>query len=125
MEMIPNSYTTGQTDRRPWGTWKVLDVMPHVVVKKLVIDPGRRISLQRHRFRSERWIVVDGVACVQKDGEVIHLNPGEGVFLPQGCMHRLANDSSEPATIIEIQFGELLSEDDIERFNDDYGRVEQ
>lgn len=123
MEMTPSSYTVGDADVRPWGSWKVLDVMPAIVVKKLIVSPGKRISLQRHRFRSERWIVVDGVATVRKDDRVLHLNPGEGVFLPQGCLHRLGNETDQPVMLIEIQFGSPLSEDDIERFNDDYGRA--
>jgi len=123
MEMTPCSYEAGQSDVRPWGSWKVLDVMPGIVVKKLVVEPGKRISLQRHRYRTERWIVVAGVATVRKDDATMHLAPGEGVLLPQGCLHRLGNETDSPAILIELQFGAPLSEDDIERFTDDYGRA--
>ncbi len=120
--MKPNTYQIGDTDQRPWGTWLVLDIMPTAVVKKLIVAPGKRISLQRHRHRSERWIVVEGVATVQKEDEQFTLHPGQCAFLPQMCKHRLSNETDTPATLIEIQYGQFLSEDDIERFNDDYGR---
>ena len=121
--MNPQNYKAGQFDERPWGRWLVMDVMSRSVVKKLTVDPGKRISLQRHRYRSERWMVVDGTAAVQCDGQLYHIGPGEQIFLPKGCLHRLGNDTEKPVTVIEIQFGEVLSEDDIERFTDDYGRV--
>lgn len=95
---------------------------PQLVVKKLTVNPGRRISLQRHRFRSERWILMEGVATVQRDRETSLLRPGDGVMIPQNCLHRLSNDTDAPITVLEVQFGELLSEDDIERFDDDFGR---
>ena len=120
--MKSETYHIGEADERPWGTWQVLDIMPKAVVKKIVVEPGCRISLQRHRFRSERWIVVEGAATVQKDDEVFTLHPGQCAFLPQMCKHRLSNEGTVPATLIEIQYGEMLSEEDIERFNDDYGR---
>lgn len=122
--MIPARYNIGDSEGRPWGRWAVLDITPQLVVKKLIVEAGKRISLQRHKFRSERWIVTQGTATVQKDEETIWLHPGEGVLIPQNCLHRLANDSSEPVTLLEIQYGELLSEDDIERFDDDFGRTE-
>lgn len=122
--MIPVHYSIGEEDGRPWGRWIVLDITPHLVVKKLVVDPGKRISLQRHKYRSERWIVMSGKASVQKDDERMQLQPGEGVLIPHNCLHRLANESSAPVTVLEIQYGELLSEDDIERFDDDFGRTE-
>lgn len=122
--MIPIQYSVGAAEERPWGRWVVLDITPQLVVKKLTVDVGKRISLQRHKYRSERWIVMQGVAVVQKDGESIQLYPGDGTLIPRNCLHRLANDSSEPVTLLEIQFGELLSEDDIERFDDDFGRTE-
>lgn len=120
--MNPETYQIGDKDSRPWGTWHVLDIMPKAVVKKIVVVPGGRLSLQRHRFRSERWIVVEGVATVQKDDELFTLHPGQCAYLPQMSKHRLTNESDAPTTIIEIQYGEQLSEDDIERFDDDYGR---
>ncbi len=123
-DMKPCAYFVGQEDdSRPWGRWKVLDVMPGIVVKKLVVQPGKRISLQRHKFRSERWVVVEGTATVRLDDKVMRLSPPEGVFLPQGRLHRLGNETNSPVTLIEIQFGNPLSEDDIERITDDFDRA--
>lgn len=121
-ELPPMTYKAGDTDTRPWGSWLVMDAMPRSVVKKLTILPGNRLSLQRHRHRSELWTVVDGSAYVQCDNQYFALRAGEQIFLPKGCMHRLSNVSDAPVTVIEIQFGNILSEEDIERFNDDYGR---
>lgn len=122
--ITPTSYSIGDADTRPWGRWVVLDRTSHLIVKKLTVEPGRRISLQRHHFRSERWILMEGEAVVQRDSEVSLLRPGDGVLIPQNCLHRLANDTEAPISVLEIQFGEVLSEDDIERFDDDFGRHE-
>lgn len=102
----------------------VLDRTPQLVVKKLTVSPGKRISLQRHTCRAERWLVMEGEATVQRENELMVLQPGDGVLIPQNCKHRLSNESAHPITVLEIQFGELLSEDDIERFEDDFGRHE-
>ena len=118
----PMTYSAGDCDTRPWGSWLVMDSMPRSVVKKLTILPGQRLSLQSHRHRSELWTVVEGIAAVQCDDNHYKLHPGEQVFLPKGCRHRLANTSDAPVTVIEIQFGNILSEEDIERYSDDYGR---
>ena len=118
----PMTYSAGDCDTRPWGSWLVMDSMPRSVVKKLTILPGQRLSLQSHRHRSELWTVVEGIAAVQCDDNHYKLHPGEQVFLPKGCRHRLANTSEAPVTVIEIQFGNILSEEDIERYSDDYGR---
>ena len=112
--MIPIAYKIGDTDTRPWGRWVVLDMTPQLVVKKLVVEPGKRISLQRHRYRSERWIVMQGEAVVQRGEEQVRLAPGDGVLIPQNVRHRLTNESDQEVMLLEIQFGELLSEDDIE-----------
>lgn len=122
--MIPIKYKVGDSDKRPWGSWVVLDLTPHLVVKKLIISPGKRISLQCHKFRAERWIMMEGEALVQKGDDVFGIKPGDGVLIPRNTLHRLANESNEPIKLLEIQFGELLSEDDILRYEDDYGRKE-
>lgn len=123
-QMIPATYHIGDSDSRPWGRWVVLDKAPQLVVKKLTVDAGKRISLQRHRFRSERWIVMEGEAVVQRDEALVVLRAGDGIMIPQNCLHRLTNESSSAITVLEVQFGEILSEDDIERFDDDFGRHE-
>ncbi len=116
------TYHVGETGECPWGNWQVLDLQSHVVVKKLTVQPGGRISLQRHEHRSERWVVAEGVATVRCDDVVTHLKVGQSVFIPCGSLHRLSNEKDIPLSIIEIQIGDYLSEDDIERFCDDYGR---
>ena len=118
------TYHVGEKGTRPWGEWQVLDLQSHVVVKKLLVFPGGRISLQRHKYRTERWIVTEGVATVLCDNNLLHLNVGESMMIPCGCMHRLSNQGTKPLALIEVQIGDYLSEDDIERFNDDYGRVD-
>lgn len=116
-------YAIGQKDSRPWGSWEVLSVMPTSVVKKLMVLPGKRTSLQRHFHRAECWVVVEGVATVSKDGEDFQLEPGNVAFLPENCLHRLENKTQSPVHLIEIQLGDSLREDDIERITDDYGRA--
>lgn len=115
----------GDKDSRPWGCWEVLVVSPRLVVKKMTVNAGERLSLQRHHFRSERWIMLEGKALVQRENEQMMLCPGDGVMIPCLSSHRLSNESDKPVTVLEIQFGDLLSEDDIERFEDDYGRHEE
>lgn len=122
--MNVNTYKPGDRDERPWGNWLVYDVLPHAVVKKIEILPGKRISLQRHQHRSERWIVVEGVASVTRDNEHLTVRAGESVMIPRESIHRLANNGSEFLLVIEIQYGDYLSEEDIERFTDDYGRAD-
>ena len=119
------TYHVGEMGTRPWGEWQVLDLQSHVVVKKLLVYPGGRISLQRHQHRTERWIVTEGVATVLCDKNLMHLNVGESIMIPCGSLHRLSNQGTAPLALIEVQIGNYLSEDDIERFNDDYGRLEE
>lgn len=123
--MKPNTYKVGDHEDRPWGSWIVMDVMPRAVVKKITLIPGARISLQRHKFRSERWIVVEGTASIRQGMQLKKLCAGESAYLPKLCLHRLANEEDQPLVLIEVQFGEILSEDDIERFDDDYGREDE
>lgn len=118
------TYHVGEKGTRPWGEWQVLDLQSHVVVKKLLVYPGGRLSLQRHQHRTERWIVTEGVATVLCDKNLMHLNVGESIMIPCGSLHRLSNRGTAPVALIEVQIGDYLSEDDIERFNDDYGRTD-
>lgn len=117
------TYNVGEKGVRPWGEWQVLDMQPHVVVKRLLLRPGGRISLQRHQHRTERWIVTAGVATVVCDNNLMHLNVGESIMIPSGSIHRLSNNGTAPLALIEVQIGNYLSEEDIERFSDDYGRI--
>lgn len=108
--------------QRPWGSYKILAKEGHFNSKKLTVLPGAELSLQRHKRRAEHWVVVQGVATVTKDGEVFELKKNESTFLPMGTTHRLQNKSDEVLQIIEVQTGDYFGEDDIERFEDTYGR---
>lgn len=116
-------YAVGQHDTRPWGEWLVIDVGPGFVVKRITVRPGQRLSLQRHRYRDERWVVVAGTAQVTLDGTVFALGPGEATHVVRSVAHRVENRGSDDVVFIEVQTGPALSEDDIERLDDDYGRT--
>jgi len=107
---------------RPWGSFETLEEGPNFKVKHIHINPGKSISLQRHQRRSEHWVVVQGKAIVQKDNQEFELNQNESTFIHKNQTHRLSNQSNEILQIIEVQSGEYLGEDDIERLEDNYGR---
>ncbi len=108
---------------RPWGRYRLLRELPNQWVKELEMPSGHRLSLQRHAHRSEHWRVLEGVATVLCDDKEHRLSAGESILIPAGALHRLANKEASLLRIIEVQIGEHLSEDDIERFEDDYGRA--
>lgn len=112
-----------ETGERPWGTYTVLDENSNYKIKRIVVNPGERLSLQMHHHRSEHWIVVSGTAKVTCGDKVNIVNINESTFIPIGTNHRLENPGVIPLTIIEVQSGEYLGEDDIVRFQDDYNRV--
>jgi len=107
----------------PWGYWEVLLDEPDYKVKRIRVDPGRRLSYQRHKKRREHWVVAAGNPTVTLEGVDTDLAPGQAVDIPEGAAHRLANRGETAAVIIEVQLGEYLGEDDIERIEDDYGRA--
>lgn len=107
---------------RPWGSYRGIDLGGRFQVKRITVKPGAKLSLQRHRHRAEHWVVVEGVAEVTRDDEVFTLRPNESAHIPLGAVHRLANPGDAPLHIIEVQCGDYLGEDDIERFADTYGR---
>lgn len=111
-----------KTVYRPWGWYTVLEEGEGFKVKRIVVNPGESLSLQRHYHRSEHWIVIKGVAKVKIGDEEIFLRENESTYVPQATLHRLENPGKIPLEIIEIQTGSYLSEDDIERFEDRYGR---
>jgi len=108
---------------RPWGSYLGLETGPGFQIKRLTVNPGMRLSLQRHHHRSEHWVVVHGTADVELDGKHLFVRPGESTFVPAGVMHRLGNSGKIPLEVIEVQIGEYLEEDDIERTEDDFQRV--
>jgi len=110
-------------ERRPWGTFTVLADAADCKVKRLTVDPGQRLSYQRHQRRSEHWVVVVGRALVTLDGVDHRLEPGEAIDIPRGAAHRVTNAGTEELVFIEVQLGDYFGEDDIERLSDDYGRT--
>jgi glycosyltransferase involved in cell wall biosynthesis len=114
---------TKREDHRPWGYYEVLSDLPDHKVKRIVVFPGKRLSLQRHKIRAEHWTVVSGNPLVIRDGEEISLKPGDSIDIPKGAKHRVSNPENEPVVFIEVQMGNYFGEDDIERFEDDYGRA--
>ena len=107
---------------RPWGYYEGLDAGPAFQVKRLGVNPGASLSLQLHHHRAEHWVVVSGVATVTVGEKVFDLNPNESCYIPLETLHRLQNLTEEPLEIIEVQSGSYLGEDDIVRFEDNYGR---
>jgi mannose-6-phosphate isomerase-like protein (cupin superfamily) len=118
-----NSYRPGERDDRPWGDWTVLDASPGYVVKRLRVVPGGRLSLQRHRYRAERWVVAAGTPTVTVGADRRTVALGDSVLIPIFAIHRLENEGVADAIIIEVQLGDQLDEDDIERLDDVYGRL--
>ena len=113
----------GVFEARPWGGFCILEEGPGYKVKRLVVEPGHRLSLQRHRSRAEHWVVVAGSPRVIVGGRARRLKPKGAVTVPKGAWHRIENPGKAPVVIIEVQHGPYLGEDDIIRRRDDYGRV--
>ena len=107
---------------RPWGSYTILAEGEGYKVKKIVVKPGQKLSLQLHHYRSEHWTVVSGVATIKVDDKVMECQANEGTYIPIGSRHRLMNLTDKEVIIIEVQNGKYLGEDDIERFDDEYGR---
>lgn len=107
---------------RPWGKYSVLEEGEGYKAKRISVAPGKRLSLQRHRHRSEHWVIVQGTAYITVEDKDQLLEPGESIFVPAGSTHRLENPGKVVLEVIETQIGDYLGEDDIERIEDDYGR---
>ncbi|MEI7474267.1 MAG: phosphomannose isomerase type II C-terminal cupin domain [bacterium] len=113
------------TEERPWGTFSVIETGLGYKVKKLVIYPQKRLSLQLHRHRAEHWVVVEGSPYLVCNEISREFNVGENLFIPSEAIHRIENKSSVNASIIEVQIGSYLGEDDIVRLEDDFNRTEK
>ena len=122
--MSLDSATPREFDRRPWGTYEVLDEGPTFKVKRIEVLPGKRLSYQKHARRAEHWFVIEGTAKVTLDGEEIIVNSGEAIDIPIGSAHRVENAGTTNLAFIEVQRGSYLGEDDIVRLHDDFGRAE-
>ena len=110
-------------DKRPWGEFQVIDSGDGSQVKRITVLPGKRLSLQSHKFRKEHWVVSSGEAEVEINNKISKLTIAESIDIPLGAIHRLSNKSKSKLIIIEIQFGSNLSEDDIIRYEDDFNRT--
>jgi mannose-6-phosphate isomerase-like protein (cupin superfamily) len=122
---VTTLYTVGQRDQRPWGTWEVISAGAHYAVKRIVVQPGKRLSLQSHAYRAEHWVVVGGAALVTRGNETFPVGYGGSVVIGRGEVHRIANPGPDELVFIEVQHGDRLDENDITRFEDDYGRPQK
>ena len=110
-------------DRRPWGTFTVLDEADGFKVKRIEVLPGKRLSYQKHAQRAEHWVVVNGTALVTLDDRELTIEAGEAIDIAIGVAHRVENRGAQTLVFIEVQRGGYLGEDDIVRLQDDFGRV--
>ena len=112
------------SEERPWGSFHILDEGENYKVKRIEVFPGKRLSYQRHARRSEHWFVTGGIAKVTLNDREILVKSGESIDIPVGAKHRVENpEASQKLIFIEIQTGDYFGEDDIERFEDDFGRT--
>ena len=109
--------------KKPWGSFKIIDKGKNFLVKKILVKPKGRLSLQSHKKRSEHWTIVQGIAEVRIGNKTIELESNESVYIPKNSKHSLANNHKKDLIIIEVWYGNNLSEDDIKRYEDIYGRV--
>ncbi|MDQ1728066.1 MAG: mannose-6-phosphate isomerase [Pyrinomonadaceae bacterium] len=118
-----NSDNSPRFDRRPWGSFTVLDEADGFKVKRIEVLPGQRLSYQQHAQRAEHWVVVKGIAKVTLDAREIMVAAGEAIDIAIGAAHRVENPGRETLVFIEVQRGSYLGEDDIVRLQDDFGRA--
>lgn len=109
-------------EERPWGSFEILHESEGVKVKRLVVKPTHRLSLQYHHHRDEVWVIKSGVGKMQVGITEFQVNPKDSIKIPQGSTHRITNNGTEDLVIIETQLGDYLGEDDIVRVEDDYNR---
>jgi mannose-6-phosphate isomerase len=114
---------TIERTERPWGWYETISEVPGHKVKRIAVLPGHQLSLQKHHRRAEHWVVVCGLAHITVGEQVMDMGVGKHVDIAVGQVHCLANRTTEPMEIIEVQFGDYLGEDDIVRLSDNYGRL--
>ena len=108
---------------RPWGTYETILESDNYKVKRIVVKPNSQLSLQSHKYRSEHWIIVSGNGIVLLNDEKIEVFKDDNIYIKNGDKHRMSNNSSDDLVFIEVQNGDYLGEDDIVRYEDDYGRM--
>ena len=120
---MKKSAVKGRTTR-PWGAYTVIKVGKGYKVKLVEVSPGKRLSLQRHKYRSEHWTVVSGIGRITRGDKTFILKHDQGTFIPKNTLHRLENTQrTTKLRVIEVQCGDYTGEDDIQRFDDDFGRI--
>jgi len=107
---------------KPWGSFEIIDEGEKYTVKKIIVHPGGKLSLQSHEHRSEHWLIASGIAEVIIDDKTHSLKENDNIFIPRGSKHRLTNLESENLIVIEMWFGDKLEENDIKRYDDIYNR---
>jgi len=127
VEQLKNSNRKEATEHlttyRPWGSYTVLEQGPRYKIKRIVVNPGEKLSIQKHYHRSEHWVVIKGTARVMLGDKEIYIHENESAYVPKSTLHRLENPGKIPLEIIEVQNGEYVEEDDIVRIDDHYGRT--
>lgn len=113
-----------EISQRPWGSFEVLQESSLHKVKSISVDPGKRLSYQKHRYRAEHWFIVEGTAEVTINDQITILSPGESIQFPVETWHRVANPGVDRLLFIEVQTGDSFEEEDIERKEDDFGRAQ-
>lgn len=116
-------YAVGESALRPWGSWEVVAIGANYTLKRIEVHVGQRLSLQYHEFRTEHWTFVNGHAEVEIEGQLRLACAGDHLFIPLRARHRVRNIGKTPLTLIELQMGDVLDENDIVRIIDDYGRA--
>ena len=109
---------------RPWGFYDIIHKEPGYQIKRIHVEVGQRLSLQSHKYRSEHWYVISGIGVVEIEEEAFEIGVGDSITIAVGEVHRMTGVGEKGVTFIEIQAGDYLGEDDITRFEDDYGRLE-
>jgi mannose-6-phosphate isomerase-like protein (cupin superfamily) len=110
-------------DHRPWGFYQILSDEKTFKNKKIVVYPGKRLSLQRHKHRDEHWFIISGQGIWIKNGQKEKFTAGQSIDIPRNSIHRIQNTGSENVVFTEVQTGDYFGEDDIERLSDDFGRI--
>lgn len=116
---------SSNTVHRPWGCYTIIEKKNLYQIKRIVISPKQRLSLQLHQYRNEHWIITKGFGKATLGNQFISLHENEHIYIPKLTKHRIANSGDYPLEFIEVQTGNYLEEDDIVRFEDDYGRIKK